>query len=269
LSFGDGSAVQTIPVPAGNCSQEAQTISHTYQYGGTYQVALSAGSHSTIATVTVSGPPAPSSVTGTLTTPGLPPETFNASVQSGPAPLSVIFSGVVNSNDAGFCNGTACSDSLDFGDGSTGNVTLPSSVGSWIDYSVSHTYTTPGGFAATLYQGKELSTQPKVGSVTINALPGTSVAYTPPTVTPNGATGGVSVTFNLQSSCDPYQVSWGDGTAPSTSGSATGSCSLAAQNQTIPHNYATAGNYTLTVSRGTNLSHTDTVAITVVIPTSN
>ncbi len=42
LDFGDSSAPQQIPVPSGNCGQIDKTYPHTYQYGGTYTIKLSA-----------------------------------------------------------------------------------------------------------------------------------------------------------------------------------------------------------------------------------
>ena len=163
LDFGDKSTVQQIPVSAGQCGQFNQTYPHTYQYGGTYQVRLSAGAHSTSATVVVTGPAAPPPP---VFTPGLPRETFSASPTSGPVPLTVTFVGTVNSNDAGFCLG-GCASILDFGDGTSASVNLPAAVGGWLNYSVSHTYTQSGGYKATLYQGGAGPAQPSVGTATI------------------------------------------------------------------------------------------------------
>lgn len=53
LDFGDGSPVQSIPVPAGVCQSEQQTYTHTYMRSGTYNVTLAAGQHSSSATVVV------------------------------------------------------------------------------------------------------------------------------------------------------------------------------------------------------------------------
>jgi len=83
LEYGDGSAPQQIPVSARNCEQLNQTYPHVYQYGGTYQVRLSAGTHSTTATVTVSGAPKPPPP---VYTSGLPSETFSASPKETKSP---------------------------------------------------------------------------------------------------------------------------------------------------------------------------------------
>jgi len=51
LDFGDGSPQQQLNVAAGTCASEQQTYTHTYQKGGTYAIKLSAGTHSSTATV--------------------------------------------------------------------------------------------------------------------------------------------------------------------------------------------------------------------------
>lgn len=53
LDFGDGSAVQQIPLAAGICQSAQQTYTHTYQRTGTYSIILAAGQHSSTATVVV------------------------------------------------------------------------------------------------------------------------------------------------------------------------------------------------------------------------
>jgi len=59
LDYGDGTQPSQIAVPAGHCAQMTQTLAHTYQYGGTYPITLSAGAHRTSATVQVLGAGAP------------------------------------------------------------------------------------------------------------------------------------------------------------------------------------------------------------------
>lgn len=53
LDYGDKTGPRQIPVPAGTCKATTQSINHTYQLAGTYQVTLSAGSHSTSVAVAV------------------------------------------------------------------------------------------------------------------------------------------------------------------------------------------------------------------------
>lgn len=59
VDYGDSSQVTNIPAPAGVCVEQKQTLTHVYQYGGTYLVTLFAGGHKTQATVVVSGSQAP------------------------------------------------------------------------------------------------------------------------------------------------------------------------------------------------------------------
>ncbi len=267
LDFGDGSTVQQIPVSAGNCNQLNQTYPHTYQYGGTYQIKLSAGVHSTTATVTVSGPSAPPPP---VFTPNLPRETFGAGPLSGPAPLTVTFAGTVNSNDAGFCIG-GCASALDFGDGTSATVNLPASVGGWLNYSVTHTYTQSGGYRATLYQGGAGAGQPTVGSVTIIVNPAApppppgAYPYSPPTPSASGADSlAFNVQFDLPSSCTGYQVSWGDSSSPATQNDGgTGGCAQTPMVKTLSHTYAGSGEYTIVVKRGATLARVDDFSIKI------
>ncbi|MEK7133972.1 MAG: plastocyanin/azurin family copper-binding protein [Patescibacteria group bacterium] len=264
LDFGDGSPVQQIPVSAGNCTQINQNYSHAYKYGGTYTIKLSAGGHETTATVTVSGPPAP------VFTPDLPRESFTASPTSGNAPLNVTFSGIVNSNDAGFCVG-GCASTLDFGDGSLASVNLPASVGGWLNYSVTHTYTQSGGFRATLYQGGAGASQPIVGAVTIIVGSGSSTgsgsgsySYNPPSITSSGTDPlTFTVSFDIPSSCTGYNLSWGDGSSNVTQSDGGSSCAQTPALKTFTRTYAQSGSYTITLKRGPSLSRIDDVTLTI------
>lgn len=263
LDFGDSTPVQQIPVSAGNCAQLNQTYPHTYQYGGTYTIKLSAGAHSTSATVTVSGTPAP------VFTPNLPRESFTVSPTSGAVPLTVTFSGIVNSNDAGFCLG-GCSSTLDFGDGTGATINLPSSVGGWLNYSVTHTYTQRGGFRAMLYQGGASAGQLTVGSETIvvgapasTPTPGT-YSYSPPSlIPPANSTFLFGVQFDLPSSCTGYTVSWGDGSSLDVQNDGGTSCAQTPVVKTLTHIYTATGNYTIVVKRGPTLARSDDVALKI------
>jgi peptidoglycan hydrolase-like protein with peptidoglycan-binding domain len=53
LDYGDRSGPRQIPVPAGTCKATTQSINHTFQLAGTYQVTLSAGPHSASVAVAV------------------------------------------------------------------------------------------------------------------------------------------------------------------------------------------------------------------------
>jgi plastocyanin len=264
LDFGDGTPLQQIPLPPGSCTPLNQTYPHTYLYGGTYYVKLAAGVHSTSATVVVSGAAAPP--TGQFTQ-GLPLETYNANPKSGSAPLLVYFSGIVNSNDAGFCNG-GCASILDFGDGSSASINLPAVAGGWLNYSVSHIYTSVGGFKATLYQGGAGTSQPVVGSATIivGASGGGSVsssAYTAPTVTSGSNPLTFTIQFDLPSSCTGYDFSWGDSTSHTTQIDGGSSCAQGQVTKSFTHTYTTSGAFTIVLKRGPLLGRVDDVSVTI------
>lgn len=264
LDFGDGSMGQQIPVSAGNCAQLSQTYPHTYQYGGAYEIRLAAGGHQTTATATVTGPPRPQF------TSGLPAESFVASPTSGNKPLTVSFAGVVNSNDAGFCVG-GCASTLDFGDGSVASISLPASVGGWLNYSVSHTYTQTGGFRATLYQGAAGASQPVVGSVTIVVLGGSSAtttpgtySYSPPSVTSSGTDSfSFTTSFDVPSSCTGYRLSWGDGSSDIVQSDGGSACAQTPALKSFTHQYASSGQYTIVLKRGPILSRVDDISLTI------
>lgn len=260
LDWGDGTVPQQIIVQNGNCSQLVQSLTHVYTFGGTFRVMLSAGSHQTYATVTVIGAgPAASSGTGHVNTYGGPSETFNPSPGSGVAPLTVTFSGVVTTNDAGFGVGDN-TDALDFGDGTMAKVQLPASVGGWLNYSVSHTYQSAGGYRVVLHQGA-LSSSAFVGNATITVSAPTTGAgsntFGIVSVTPAGSTLPVSVSLVvLLPSCASYQIDWGDGTAIST---ATASCATGGSTVSIQHSYTAAGSYTIKLNDGSGNMQKSTV----------
>ncbi|MDO8576589.1 MAG: peptidoglycan-binding protein [bacterium] len=264
LDFGDGTTAQQIPIAAGMCAPFNQTYPHVYRYGGTYKVTLSAGGHSESATVVVTGAPPP------VFTSNIPTESFNASPTSGTVPLAVTFSGIVNSNDAGFCVG-GCASTLDFGDGMGSNVNLPAAVGGWLNYSVTHTYTQSGGYRATLYQGGAGVAQPTVGTATIIANPAppppavSAYSYSPPNLLPptdESLTFGVQ--FDLPAACTGYTLSWGDGSSTVVQSDGGSSCtSQAPLVKTLNHTYAAASNYTVVLKRGASLARSDNLGVTI------
>lgn len=266
LDFGDTTNPVSIPVEAGNCDQIKQTYPHTYQYGGNYTIKLSAQGHSTTANISVTGPAAPAPP---VFTPGLPRESFSAYPTTGSAPLTVTFSGIVNSNNYGFCLG-GCVDTMDYGDGTLDNVQLPASVGGWLNYRLTHTYTQPGGYRATLYQGGATPGQPTVGAVTIivgggsNPDTGGGYVYNPPTITSSGSNSlAFTAQFDLPSSCTGYNLSWGDGTAEVTQADASSSCASNPVMRSFSHTYAGGGAYTIVLKRGPQLSRVDDIAVTI------
>jgi PKD repeat protein len=252
LDYGDGASVQLLPVAPGVCQQVSQTYSHTYQYGGLYQIKLSADSHQTVTSVAVNGPARP---------PGggaSDEHTLKASVASGPSPLSVTFTGVVPPSDASGC-AADCADTILFGDGAQGTIPLPVGANVAQSFSISHTYTAAGSYNVRLIVGPNANGS-TVGQVTIT----TSDPITPPaqtgsyginTVTPgyNGDPLTVQIQISLPSCPTTHSVDWGDSTVnPNGAGSST--CAPGAQPsvQTYTHTYTGNGNYTIKLKDGTN-----------------
>lgn len=253
LDYGDGTVPQSIPVPNGSCNQLQQTYVHNYIYGGTYKVRLSAGAHETSATVTAYGLGSPSP---TPSTPSLPNETLQASPTSGNAPLTVTFTGVVTGADKGWCAG-GCSSTIDFGDGTTGLVPLPTSQTGYQNYSIQHTYTLGGTYTATLYQGQAGNGRPTVGTATVTAAGSSQLAPFSLTPNVNGNPLAVALQFDYQPT-KGYTVQWGDGTT-STQAAVTTSSSATAS-ATANHTFAQSGSYTIAMTRG---SQNDSASIVI------
>jgi plastocyanin len=251
LSFGDGTAAQTIAVPSGNCSQQNQTFQHTYQYGGTYTVTLSAGSHQSTATVTVSGTGAPGTINSSQ-----PTGSISALVSSGPVPFNATF---YVSCTSGLAYDVVFGDGTDLG--STG-VSQSSCNGGL--QGVAHTYTSAGSYTAQLeifVRNSNGTVSPiSVASQPIVVGSGSSTTYQPPSVTPN--VGGnpleVSLQYNYDTSACEVSIQWGDGSSINP----TGCSNLTGQLQTYTqtHTYAQAGSYTITLERA---SQTSTVGVSI------
>jgi plastocyanin len=77
LNWGDGSASQTISVPANSCNILAQTFTHTYSSAGTYSIKLASGAHESVSTITVTGAGS-QTTSGTSATPGTLAISMNA-----------------------------------------------------------------------------------------------------------------------------------------------------------------------------------------------
>ncbi len=150
LSWGDGSGGVSIPVPAGHCAQLSQTFAHTYQYGGVFQITLSALGHTTTATITVYGPSAP---------PQTPPSQPPVSSSYGPLNVAPCVGGNPLAVTASFDLPTACTGyALSWGDG-TPDATQQHGTGCAAGIapsSLSHQYAVSGSYDITLRRGAAL-----------------------------------------------------------------------------------------------------------------
>ena len=223
-----------------------QTYTHTYTYGGTYTIVLAGGTHQTTAIVTVAGNPSPSAAAAS----GIPSDSLTASITSGPAPLSVVFTGTVSSLSTFGCSGT-CSDTINFGDGAVGLVQIPTTSGSWQSYVINHSYASAGTYTAQLKSAAGVAEGSPI-TVTVTT-PANQVggSYSLGSVTTVTAPYSVSTLISLPA-CGAYEVNWGDGTAPTTG---TGSCVAGGTSVSVAHTYppqsAGASNtYTITLMNG-------------------
>lgn len=250
LNYGDNSPSVSIPVSSGNCQPLVQTYSHVYVAPGTYTVTLSAGVHSTSATV---------SVGAAVSQPQTTSDSLSASVTSGNAPLTVRFTGIANG--AAACN--VGSYTLVFGDGQSASIPLSGCAG--VSYNVEHAYTSSGTFTATLYPRSSASGG-SVGSVAISVGGSSSgsAAYSSSfTVAPSasGEALSIQVSFDIEKSCAAFDLDWGDDATHVSQ--SDGSCSGGAVQKQYSHQYSSSGLYSVTLKRGTNLSDVDVAAVSV------
>ncbi|OHB19755.1 MAG: hypothetical protein A2854_03840 [Parcubacteria group bacterium RIFCSPHIGHO2_01_FULL_56_18] len=245
IDYGDATAPGTVIVPANGCNEVHQAFSHVYANAGTYAVLLRSGTHQVSATVTVSQG---SGLSGAS-------DTISGSPTSGSAPLTVSFSGLVNTSAQ--CN--AGPYSINFGDGQTASISVAGC--SATNFQVPHTYSTSGTYAARLYRGNPAV---NIGSVSINV--GGSVSTSGGSFSVSGGINGnplqARAIFDLSSSCVRYDLDWGDSSSHTMQ--SEGSCSGGSVGKEVTHTYSSAGAYTITLRRGSSLNSTDTAAITIV-----
>ncbi len=249
LDWGDGTQVQNMPLSAGVCAEVVQNLTHTYVYGGTYPVTLTAQGQSTSATVVVNGPVRPNG--GTTTT----NDSLRATPSTGQSPLVVTFTGIINGNAS--CGGGYYT--LLFGDAQTQVISYPASC-SPQSFSVAHTYTGAGTRSATLIRGSVGGTVVATAPVVVQGLNETfgSVTATPSI---DGNIRSLNLTFNV-TGCTGFNIEWGDGTVQNEV--ANSGCSTTASVQrVVNHVYAAGGTYTIRIKRGTSLQQLDTLSVTI------
>jgi PKD repeat protein len=246
LEWGDGIAPQTIAVPAGTCAQRTEIFTHTYTYGGTYTLKLSSGRHQSTSVVQVTG-----TIPGTVSS---TEQRLIVSPTSGVVPLSVNFSGVVNTNNRAWVQGQESHNTIDFGDGSSVKIPLPTQTGSAQTFSVVHTYTRAGSFQAVMYEGN-IGASTIVGNRTtiqvsetaasqqkVNASPTSGVV--PLSVHFSGTVTGANAAWNNGGTS---VLDFGDGTSVEVPIPASRS---GINSFTVDHSYASAGTYTAKLYQG-------------------
>lgn len=271
LSWGDGSAPVSIPLPGKTCRELMQNFTHTYQFGGTYTVTLASEGHTTSGTVVVQGPSSGNFNLNANSAAATTLDSLQTSATSGSSPLSVTFSGTINGSVS--CGGGFYT--IVFGDGQSQQMQYPASCNAQT-FSTAHVYQNAGTYNAVLYRGGPGSTvagtaQILVSQGSASTNTGTGSASTNSTtnavvspdlgVTPNvgGNRLAVQVQFTVPSVCTAFDVDWGDGSAHT--GRPQGSCSAGVVQETVVHTYATGGVRTITVKRGPLL---DQVSVTTI-----
>ena len=177
-----------------------------------------------------------------------PQDSIRASINSGVAPLSVIFSGTVSSNSSVGCQGT-CNETVNFGDGSVGLIQIPTTPGTWQSYTLSHIYQTAGQYTASL----QSVTGAQIGAgipITVG-FPATVTAqngsYGIVSVSPSSSNNNIVTIVISVPSCAAYQIEWGDGTSGNLS---SGACTTGGSKITITHTYSASGSYTIKLKDG-------------------
>lgn len=235
--FGDGSDLGGQGVSQTACGG-LQSVTHTYTAAGSYNaqlVVFSKQSNGTFAPKTVGN--VGITVTGA--------SAFNANPSSGNAPLAVTFSGTMPGGNY----------TLDFGDGSTPVSRTTSTVNE------THTYTANGTYTAKLTASGQTARTTTVTVGSGSGGGGGGYTFNPPIPSTGQGFGAFSLQFDLPSTCAGFDLSWGDNSAHVTQ--AQGSCSQSPIVRTENHTYSQSGVYTVLLKRGTNLSRTDDVSITI------
>ncbi len=191
-------------------------------------------------------------------------DTFTANTVAGSAPLTVNFAGRVTSANKAWCEG-GCFNLLQFGDGASDYIALPTTAGASLGYSLSHIYASAGTYIAKLFQSFDTSGSVVGSPITITVGGGASnFNYGPLEIGPGDGNSprSFAATFDLPSTCTGYTLNWGDGSAL-VSQTHSSACAQTSVIKTHMHTYAQSGSYTVALSRGATLSQKDSVAIGV------
>lgn len=255
VDYGDNTPKTIINVPGNNCNEMRQVLAHTYSGSGTYTIVLRSGTQQTYATVTVGGGTSGTAPAGTV-------DALSGTPVSGTAPLTVTLRGTINATGACSINTYV----LDFGDGQTAPL-APSGCAPSL-FTATHIYSSAGTFNAKLIRDAGNVTMANItitvsgGSTNTNS--GDSTNYGSFFSVAPGSGGDVYAVvadFEIPSSCTAYQLNWGDGSSLVTQ--SQGTCSTETVSKQFQHTYPSAGTYTVTLKRGSNLSETHTAGITI------
>lgn len=187
---------------------------------------------------------------------------FRVTPTSGNAPLAVTIEATVNTTKS--CS--ASTYEIYYGDNSApATITVPQGGCGEFRQVFNHTYTGPGTYTVTLRSGvHQTNATVQVLGADGGGSGGTNQNVGPFTITPNinGDALTIRADFQLASSCAAYSLDWGDTTAGSSQ--PQGTCTSGPVTKSITHTYLIAGQYTVTLLRGTTLQFTDSAALTIV-----
>ncbi len=182
---------------------------------------------------------------------------------SGAAPLNVAVETILNT--AKSCAATTFE--IAFGDGSVpANATVPAGFCNELRQVFNHLYTAAGTYILSLRSGVHQSTVTvtvgDAGSGGTPTTPGQTGGPFNVTAGANGDPFSASAQFDIASSCDLYDLDWGDNSAHAKQ--TYDVCKPGTVSKSESHTYQNAGSYTITLKRGSSLQIVDTVAFVIV-----
>lgn len=256
LDFGDGTPPQPIPTGAGICAPQSLTLTHLYRYGGQFQLSIGARDHRTSTPIAVYGP----TITGAIATSGPPSQTSaqtSVNVQMtdntfSPSTFTVGPGVKVTWTNLGQTVHTVTSDDGAFDSGpiepGKSHSFIFDQVGTYRYHCKNH-----GAAGGSGMSGLIIVTQKAQQN-------NQSFAYDEPEVSQSASA--ITLDFRTRGSCDGYSIDWGDGSDPVYRGGDGGQCGSPSL-ITLAHNYTRQGTFTITLSRGPGLYHTDTPKVTI------
>jgi PKD repeat protein len=259
LNQGQSSGPYTVNFGDGSASYYTNTVgkdstTHTYTSAGTYSVALS----HIIQCGDIKCPQTIGTSTIVVTSAQTSSINFIATPTTGTLPLAVTFSASGLPSNGSY--------SVNFGDGSTEQLTVIACTNSYLNpscsYGVSHTYSAPGTYTAKIYNNLADCSKNTcaLASTIITVLPIKQIDPQPVSVsftaTPTTGAAPLSVQYfmsglNQGQSSGPYTLNFGDG-------SATYSTNTVGRDNTT-HTYTAAGPYTATLSQNVQCGTTNSM----------